>query len=327
MPILDLNLEELKEYFPVRNEPEDFDQFWENTLSASRIFPLTARFETVVSPLTTLEVYDLTFNGYAGQKVKGWFLLPKNRNGKLPCVVEYLGYGDGRGFSFDRLLWSSLGYGHLIMDTRGQGSNGYPGDTPDVISLPDEPHYPGFMTQGILDPRNYYYRRLFTDAVRAVEAAQSHEAIDPSKIAITGKSQGGGITLAVAGLVPDLIAVMPDVPFNSNYRRATEISDRLPYLELTLFCKTHRNNIDQVFHTLSYFDGMNFSVRAKAHALFSTGLMDPICPPSTVFASYNNYSGPKEILAYPFNEHEGGNSFHTLEQIKFLKDLLGSTGR
>ena len=28
------------------------------------------------------------------------------------------------------------------------------------------------MTQGLLDPDDYYYRRLFTDAARAVEAAR-----------------------------------------------------------------------------------------------------------------------------------------------------------
>jgi cephalosporin-C deacetylase len=321
MPMLDLSLEELKTYYPSRNEPEDFDIFWNNTLSESLEFPLNASFNAVESPLTTLDVFDLTFNGFAGQQVKGWFLLPKNRKGRLPCIVEYLGYGDGRGFAHDWLLWSSLGYGHLVMDNRGQGSNGFPGDTPDFVSSQVEPHFPGFVTQGILDPKQYYYRRLFTDAVRAVEVARSNPTIDPAKIAITGRSQGGGITLAVAGLVRDVSAVMPDVPFNSQYRRATEISDRHPYLEIALYCKTHRDKVDQVFRTLSYFDGMNFSVRAKAHALFSTGLMDMICPPSTVFASYNWYAGPKEIRVYPFNEHEGGKSFHTMEQINFLKDL------
>ena len=44
------------------------------------------------------------------------------------------------------------------------------------------------MTRGILAPQTYYYRRLLTDAVRAVEAARSHPAIDPAHIAVTGGS-------------------------------------------------------------------------------------------------------------------------------------------
>jgi cephalosporin-C deacetylase len=66
------------------------------------------------------------------------------------------------------------------------------------------------MTQGILDPATYYYRRLITDAVRAVEAVRSHPAVDPQRIAVTGGSQGGALTLAAASLVGGLVGVMPD---------------------------------------------------------------------------------------------------------------------
>jgi cephalosporin-C deacetylase len=180
------------------------------------------------------------------------------------------------------------------------------------------------MTRGILDPDTYYYRRLITDAVRAVEAARSHPEIDPNKIAVTGGSQGGGLTLAVAGLVPDLIAAMPDVPFLCHYRRALDITDSQPYQELVVFCKIHRDKVEQVFRTLSYFDGLNFSARAKAPALFSVGLMDLICPPSTVYAAYNHYSGPKQIKVWSYNNHEGGDSYQRLEQAAFLKSILES---
>ena len=83
--------------------------------------------------------------------------------------------------------------------------------------------FPGSMTKGILDPKHYFYRRVFTDAVRAIETARSHDAVDATQIAVTGGSQGGGITIAAAGLVPDVAVAMPDVPFLCHYRRATEI--------------------------------------------------------------------------------------------------------
>ena len=79
------------------------------------------------------------------------------------------------------------------------------------------------MTQGILDPKTYYYRRVYTDGVRAVEAARSHPAVDADRIALTGGSQGGGITIAVGGLEPSVPIIMPDVPFLCDFRRATEV--------------------------------------------------------------------------------------------------------
>ncbi|MGB9682327.1 MAG: acetylxylan esterase [bacterium] len=323
MAFYDLPLEDLERYLPERYEEKDFDNFWEATISESQRYPLDPVFEKVDYYLKNVDVFDVTFSGYMGQRIKGWLLLPKFRTGKLPCIVEFIGYGGGRGFPFDWLIWSSAGYAHLIMDTRGQGTSWMRGDTPDYETEPSNPHAPGFMTKGILDPKTYYYRRVFTDAVRAVETAASFPEVDPSRIAVTGGSQGGGISLAVSGLSPTVSALMTDVPFLCHYRRATEITDTNPYGEISLYCKTHRDKVETVFRTLSYFDGVNFAVRAKCPAIFSVGLMDTICPPSTVFAAYNYYKGEKEIRIYRYNNHEGGGNYHTLEKLKFISKLWG----
>ena len=319
--LFDKPLEELWTYKPPRAEPPDFEAFWQEMLAQTRAHPLGARFEPVDYSLQTVETFDVTFAGYGGQPVKGWLLLPRHRQGRLPCVVEYIGYGGGRGFPTDWLLWSSVGFAHLVMDTRGQGSTWQPGDTPDLPSEGTSAHHPGFMTLGVLDPKTYYYRRVFADAVRAVEAARSHPAVDGTRIAVTGGSQGGGISLAVSGLEPSVSMVMPDVPFLCHYRRATEITDNLPYREIANYCKVHRDKEEIVFTTLSYFDGVNFAARTQAHALFSTALMDMTCPPSTVFAAYNHYAGPKQIKVYRYNNHEGGESFQALEKARFLTSL------
>ena len=42
-------------------------------------------------------------------------------------------------------------------------------------------------------------------------------------------------------------------------------------------------------------------VRARSGA---SGLMDPICPPSGVFAAFNALTAEKEIAVFPFSEHE-----------------------
>jgi cephalosporin-C deacetylase len=45
-------------------------------------------------------------------------------------------------------------------------------------------------------------------------------------------------------------------------------------------------------------------------------------PPSTVFASYNHYAGPKEIRVWNFNKHEGGETFQVNEQLRWLRELF-----
>lgn len=320
--LYDLPLDQLKTYFPARNEPADFDAFWDKTLAEARQFPLAANFKPVETHLKLVNVFDVTFNGYGGQPIKGWFILPKGQDKRLPCLVEYIGYGGGRGFPHEWLDWPNAGYAYFVMDTRGQGSAWRSGDTPDLELNGGNPQLPGFMTRGVFKPETYYYRRVFTDAARAVEAARSHPGVDKSRIALSGGSQGGGITLAAAALVPDVAIAMPDVPFLCNFQRAVDLVDSEPYVEIAHFCQIHRAQIETVFNTLSYFDGINFAVRAKAAALFSVALMDTICPPSTVFAAYNYYAGPKEIRVWKFNDHEGGGAHQVIEKFKFAAEKL-----
>jgi cephalosporin-C deacetylase len=180
------------------------------------------------------------------------------------------------------------------------------------------------MTRGVLDPAQYYYRRVFADAVRAVEAVRAHPAVDASRVAVTGGSQGGGIAIAVAGLVDDLVGAAPDVPFLCDIRRATTMVDTDPYGELARYCRTHRDKVEQVFATVAHVDGVHHAARATVPALFSVGLMDDICPPSTVYAAYNAWAGPKKIIEYSYNGHEGGDSFHDAAKLTFLHDVFGT---
>jgi cephalosporin-C deacetylase len=320
MPVTDWDPEQLEAYDPQLPEPADLNDFWTTTLAEARAAGWSARFEPVETGLALVDVYDVTFAGFAGDPVKGWLQVPAGATTQLPTVVLYEGYGGGRGLAHTIAPWTLAGYAVLRMDTRGQGSGWTPGDTPDATG--SGPASPGFMTRGILDPHAYYYRRVFTDAVLAVDVARAHPLIDAGRVAVAGGSQGGGITIAVAALTDGLVAAMPDVPFLCDFPRATRVAVRDPYPEIARYLKIHRLDVDAVFHTLSYFDGAVLGRRATAPALFSVALMDDICPPSTVYAAYHAYGGPKEIRVYPFNDHEGGEMFQEAAALHWAAPYL-----
>ncbi|HXW79691.1 MAG TPA: acetylxylan esterase [Acidimicrobiales bacterium] len=320
----DLPRDELLEYSPELPGPPDLELFWSTTLDESRSAAHTPAFNKVETGLALVDTFDVTFSGFGGHLIRGWLHLPAALDAPVPAVVRFQGYGGGRGSALEVSTWALAGYAAFIMDTRGQGSSWSPGDTPDPVG--SAPSHPGFMTRGVLNPRDYYYRRLFADAVLAVEAVRAHPMVQADKVAVTGASQGGGLALAVAALGRDLWAVMADVPFLCDFRRAIEIVDTDPYDEIVRYLRVHRDHTDIVFSTLAYFDAARLAKLAKAPALFSVGLMDEVCPPSTVYAAYNRYGGPKRIVEYPFNEHEGGQWYHQAVQLEWLRSLDRSGG-
>lgn len=322
VPRFDLNLPELEQYRPDIREPDDFDAFWTGTIAAARAIGGDVVVTLVVTALTEIDVFDVTFPGYGGDPVKAWLWTPRGAAGPLPTVVEYNGYGGGRGLPHERLAWAGAGFAHLFMDTRGQGSGwGSGGETPDPHGT--GPSASGFMTRGIESPADYYYRRVFTDAVRAVDAARSLQVVDPTRVAVAGGSQGGGIAIAAGGLVDDLVAVLPDVPFLCHFERAIGLTDRDPYHEVARYLSVRRGAAERVFTTLSYFDGANFATRISAPALFSVALHDQTCPPSTVYAAFNRVPvADKRIEVYDFNDHEGGGAYQWPVQAEFLRRLV-----
>jgi cephalosporin-C deacetylase len=316
MPFFDLA--DSQTYHSTVTAPDDFAAFWTKSLAETRAHPLEAVFTPVDVGLPVVQVFDVTFSGFGGHRIKAWYIRPEGSRTDR-CVVKFIGYGGGRDKPHTHLLWPATGRAVLVMDTRGQGSTWGTSDTPDPEG--SEPAHPGSMTRGILEPTTYYYRRVFCDAVRAVEAARSRTEIDPDRITVTGGSQGGGIAIAVAGLDPAVWAAMPDVPYLCDFPRAVGLAQRDPYNEIVRYLSVHRDKVETVFSTLRYFDGVNLGRLAKAKALFSVALMDDICPPSTVYGAYHAFGGDKDIVSYTFNNHEGGGSLHEQRQVGWLDSL------
>ena len=335
MALFDLPLDQLEHYLPAVPEPAGLDAFWRAALATadgSALILSAERFGP--TGLELVDTWDVAFSGFGGDPVRAWYTRPAGIDEALPAVVEFVGYGRGRGLPHERLAWPAAGYAHLLMDSRGQGDQyGTGGDTPDPRGV--APGGPGPVTRGILDPEQYYYRRLITDAVRAVEAVRALPGVDRERVAAVGNSQGGGLALAVAGLVPDLAAVLTSAPFLCHIQRAIEITDAAPYGEIVAYLSVHRDAEEAVRRTLSYVDAVNFARRATAPAHFGTGLRDTVCPPSTVFAAYNHYGTSngrperpeRSIQVYPFNHHEGGDAVHTRRQLLWLRERLGRGAR
>ncbi len=322
MPLYDLPLDQLRTYVSSTQPPEDLDAFWVEQLAVARSLTEALSVEPVDTGLSRVATDEVWFSGAHGHRIGAWYHRPAGVEGPLPVVVKYQGYGRGRGLSHEVPLWVSAGYACLEVDTRGQGAGYGIGDTPDPVG--SGPAAPGYLTRGLESAENYYYTRVFTDAVMAVDAVTHLPQADPDRVMTCGGSQGGGISIAAAALQDRVLGAMVDVPFMCDVWRAAQMTDINPYAELGRYLAVHRDKAEQAFTTLSYVDAAVLASRGRVPALFSVALMDPVCPPSTVYAAYQAWGGPKAIVEYPWNGHEGGGPFHEREQLRWVAELLAA---
>lgn len=315
MALFDLPIETLRSYRPDEPAPIDFTTFWTEALAEARTFELDPRFTPIDSGLTLVETFDVEYSGADGTRIRGWLHLPACRGEEpLAAVIEFLGYGANRGHPHQRNDYALAGYAHFVMDSRGQGP-----DSPDDHVADFGSANLGVVVRGIMDAHDYYYRRVFIDAVRAIEAASAHGAVDSSRVVVAGISQGGGIAIAAASLSGSVAGALIDVPFLCHFTRAITLADAPPYATIVRFLAQHPECVADVHRTLPYFDGIHHAPRVQAPALFSVALMDPTCPPSTVYAAYNAWgTDHKDIAVYPFNGHEGGQELQKRRRLDWL---------
>jgi cephalosporin-C deacetylase len=297
MPSIDMPLDQMRQYKPPLYREADFESFWEETLSEAKKQPINAELIPYALPVKGLECFAIRFEGYKGGRLAGWYARPEGR-GPFPGICWYHGYSIRAARPLDMIPYAAAGFCVLSMDCRGQN-----GESQDTAVYP-EGHSAGWMTAGIRNPRAYYYRNVYADAVRALELLAHRDEVDDKRVAVMGASQGGGLTLAVAALSRRPILALADIPFLCDYRRSIQIAPAGPYPEIVKFLQAFPNLYEQAIRTLSYFDCMNLAPWIDSRTIVSNCLCDDVCPPSTIFGAYNHIIAEKQIEIYPFHKHD-----------------------
>lgn len=304
MPMLDLPLDQLRSYQGINPRPADHDAYWDRALAEMR--DVDPRVELVPADFKApfAECYSLFFTGVGGARIHAKYLRPRVPDGgKRPAVLQFHGYTGNSGDWADKLAYVAAGYSVFALDCRGQGglsedNGGTGGNT-----------LHGHIIRGLDDgPEALLFRKVFLDAAQLAGIAMAMPEVDPSRVAATGYSQGGALTLACAALEPRIARAAPVYPFLCDYRRVWELDlakdayqDIRDYFRL--FDPTHAR-AETVFETLGYIDVQHLTARIRGEVLMTTCLMDEICPPSTQFAAYNKIRSPKDMIVYPDYGHE-----------------------
>jgi cephalosporin-C deacetylase len=312
MPILDLPIEELKIYRGTNPRPADFDAYWERGLAEMR--SVDPDVDLVEADFTApgIECYHFYFTGVGNARIHAKYLRPKNHFSPAPAVIDFHGYTADSGSWMSLMAWAASGFQVWAMDCRGQG-----GLSEDPGGVKGNTHK-GHIIRGLSDsPERLYYRQVFLDAAQLAGIAMTAVGVDPARVCARGGSQGGGLTLACAGLEPRIACLTPVFPFLCDYKRVWEIDlAKRAYEELVYWFKRFdpmHEKEDDVFTTLGYIDVQHLSERIRGRVLMATGLSDDVCPPSSQFAAYNKITASKSLRIYPDFGHEGLKGFDDIE--------------
>jgi cephalosporin-C deacetylase len=305
MPLIDLPLEKLLTFQGCNPRPDDFDEYWAASLAELALVDPQVEMRSNSSVgASNVECFDLYFTGVGGARVYAKYLRPVTRSEPCPTLLVFHGYTHYSGNWVDYLPYVSEGFCVAALDCRGQG-----GRSQDTLQVQGTTHH-GHIIRGLddPDPRNLLFRYIYLDTALLARIVMSFPEVDPERLAATGVSQGGGLTLACAALEPRIKYIAPVYPFLCDYNRvwAMDLGGEA-YAEITKYFRyfdpTHQRE-KEIFTKLGYIDVQHLASRIRAKTLFSVGLMDTICPPSSQFAAYNKIQAEKELVIYPDFGHE-----------------------
>lgn len=321
MPLLDMPLEKLRNYQGISPCPADIDEYWDNALKEMDAVEHNATFTEIDFPCKGIKFYDMYFTGTKNTKLYSRVAIPENIDGKAPAVLMFHGLsGSFKNFT-DIIPYAANGFVVATLDTRGQGGRS------DDAGVSCGSTYSTPFVRGIDGGKNdLYLRDAYLDTALLAKIIMGLDCVDETRVGCMGGSQGGGLSLACASLVPSIKKCAPNFPYMSDYKRVWEMDlDKGAYEGLRYFLRHYdprHERVDEIFETLGYVDIQNITKRIKAEVLMATGLQDQVCPPSTQFAAYNKITSKKDVVIYPDFGHEDlfGHSDIVYKFMSGLKD-------
>lgn len=270
-----------------QDKQPDFDAFWDETLA--ELAAVKPEYKLTLLKEHSNDVrrtYRVDMKSFGGESISGVYVEPV-KEGKYPAKINYMGYNSDLWYQHPSASPELI---EFTLCVRGQALNKPEGERVK------------WVTVGLEDKDDYYYRGAFADVVRAIDFVCSREKVDQDRIVAEGESQGGAFSFISASLDHRIKAIAPAVPFLGDYPDYFKVAE-WPGNEILEKQKELGISDEDLYRTLSYFDVKNFTDRIQCPVYMSVGLQDPVCPPHTNFASYNQVKSEKKWICYPDCDH------------------------
>lgn len=286
-----------KDIEPTISNPLDFDFFWKQTLKKAAELPLVE--EVVEIPqFSDNEVRTIMVRipcDEEGGSIYGYVSIP-NDGQKHPVLLVPPGAGVKR-------VNPSMDYAKEGFITFTMEVHGMPLNASDEFIASEKERLGDYWYTGIEGRDTYYYKRVYTGCVRAIDYLMSLPEWDGKHVGVTGGSQGGALSIVTAALHPEVDFVAAFYPALSDVS-GYQVGRAGGWPRMFVHSGDHPEiNHKKALRVMGYYDVVNFARRVKCPGFYNYGFNDNTCPPTSVRAVLNVIKAPKEIVETPAAYH------------------------
>ena len=286
-----------KDIEPTISNPLDFEFFWKQTLKKAAELPLVE--EVVEIPqFSDSEVRTIMVRipcDEEGGSIYGYVSIP-NDGQKHPVLLVPPGAGVKR-------VNPSMDYAKEGFITFTMEVHGMPLNASDEFIASEKERLGDYWYTGIESRDTYYYKRVYTGCVRAIDYLMSLPEWDGKHVGVTGGSQGGALSIVTAALHPEVDFVAAFYPALSDVS-GYQVGRAGGWPRMFVHSGDHPEiNHKKALRVMGYYDVVNFARRVKCPGFYNYGFNDNTCPPTSVRAVLNVIKAPKEIVETPAAYH------------------------
>lgn len=332
------------EKMPVTDwRPADFDAFWQQAKATLAQVPVQAMVDSPVQTFTgkeideynrtkaclpgdydplghryeTVEAFKVSFASVNGLRIHAWVAKPKGK-GPFPAMLVL----PGAGFAARPMPLEHARHGYLAMDIQIHGQD---------VDQGTYERLPGYSDNDqVYEPKeSYYFYHVILSCLQAVNYLAARPDVDPTRIVAVGGSQGGHLTLVVAGLDGRIAAAVAAIPFAMNqpylnwaHNPTGPNHDGMDRDDCPPMPDTPRTRC------LAYYDPMNLAPQIHCPVMMYAGLIDRIAPPSGSYGSFHLLATTdKQYVAIPGIGHDWSAEFDRRAWTWLERELAAKTNK
>ena len=268
---------------PVEREPADFDAFWDKQKEEMRAVDSNPQL-TPHSSNNYNDTYKLVMDHIDDRKVYAYVTIPKGQ-GRFPAFLVMPSFGGGADH-VNPGNNESAQINAIIITMSIHNADPELGD-------PDR-----YEPNDISTREGNYYRYGFMAGVRCLDYLFTRDDFDKQNLGVMGISQGGGLSIVMAGLDDRIKMLVYSVPALCQHNGLKyDRTSGHPYFIFNSRTRDgspeHEQNTSDA---IRYYDAVNFAKRYKGPSMSFLSYEDHVCPPGTGMAANNLLTGSPKII-------------------------------